>query len=503
MSVHLGLDLGTGGARAVAVDESGGVVAEASSGYPLLSPHPGWTEQDPGDWWRASKEALGKVAAGVDDDVVGLGLTGQMHGSVFLDSADEVIRPALLWNDQRTWAQCEKITQAVGEERLISIAGNPAITGFQAPKILWLRDEEPENYSRVARVLLPKDYVRRRLTGEYATDPSDAAGTLLLDMRERGWSAEILEALEIPSEWMPEVYEGPESTGALNGEVAEELGLPPGIPVAAGGGDNAAAAVGVGVVGGGLLSSSVGTSGVLFAATDSFTPDPSGRIHAFCHAVPDGYHLMGVTLSAGGSLSWWRDVMGTDYDELVEAASRVPPGAEGLLFLPYLSGERTPHLDPQARGGFFGLTSRHGAPHMTRAVMEGVVFSLRDSLEILRELDVPLGQVRATGGGARSPLWRQLQADVYNEPIHRTTADEGPAYGAALLAGVAAGLYRDVEEASHLVKLREEVTEPDPRRAQAYEGYYEAYRSLYPATREVMSRLTELVVGSAGEATPG
>ena len=503
MSVLLGLDVGTGGARAVAVDESGSIVAEASSEYPLLSPRPGWTEQDPEDWWSGAKEALGKAAASVDDEVVGLGLTGQMHGSVFLDSAERVIRPALLWNDQRTGAQCEKITQAVGEERLISIAGNPAITGFQAPKILWLRDEEPENYSRVARVLLPKDYVRLRLTGEYATDASDAAGTLLLDMRERDWSAEILQALEMPSEWMPEVYEGPESTGELNGEVAEELGLPPGIPVAAGGGDNAAAAVGVGVVEGGLLSSSVGTSGVLFAATDSFTPDPSGRIHAFCHAVPDGYHLMGVTLSAGGSLSWWRDVMGADYDELVEAASQVPPGSEGLLFLPYLSGERTPHLDPQARGGFVGLTSRHGAPHMTRAVMEGVVFSLRDSLEILRELEVPVGEVRATGGGARSPLWRQLQADIYNEPIHRTTADEGPAYGAALLAGVAAGHYRDVDEASHLVKLREEITGPDARRAQAYEGYYDVYRSLYPATREVMSRLTELVAGSAGEATPG
>ena len=306
MSVLLGLDLGTGGARVVAVDESGSIVAEASSEYPLLSPRPGWTEQDPEDWWRGAKEALGTVAASVDDEVVGLGLTGQMHGSVFLDSAERVIRPALLWNDQRTGAQCEQITQAVGEERLISIAGNPAITGFQAPKILWLHDEEPENYSRVAHVLLPKDYVRLRLTGEYATDASDAAGTLLLDMQERDWSEEILEALEIPSEWMPKVYEGPESTGTLLGDVAEDLGLPAGIPVAAGGGDNAAAAVGVGVVEGGLLSSSVGTSGVLFAASEGFTPDPSGRVHAFCHAVPDAYHLMGVTLSAEGSLAWWR-----------------------------------------------------------------------------------------------------------------------------------------------------------------------------------------------------
>jgi xylulokinase len=494
VSVLLGLDVGTGGARTVAVDESGDVVAEASSEYPLHSPRPGWTEQDPEDWWAGAKEALGKVAA--EDEVVGLGLTGQMHGSVFLDASGEVIRPALLWNDQRTYRQCEKITESVGEGRLIQLAGNPALTGFQAPKVLWLRDEEPKNYSRVARVLLPKDYIRLRLTGEHATDASDAAGTLLLDVRRRDWSGEILDALEIPSEWMPNVYEGPESTGELDGDLAEELGMPDGIPVAAGGGDNAAAAVGVGVVKGGLLSSSVGTSGVLFAASEGFTPDPSGRIHAFCHAVPEEYHLMGVTLSAGGSLQWWRDATGAGYDELVEAASGVPPGAEGLIFLPYLGGERTPHLDPQARGAFVGLTSRHGIPHMTRAVMEGVVYSLRDSLEIMRELDVPVDQVRATGGGARSPLWRQLQADVYGVPIHRTTADEGPAHGAALLGGVAAGVYRDVGEACAVVRLREEVTEPDPERASIYEEHYEVYRSLYPATRSATSRLTELAAGS-------
>jgi xylulokinase len=503
VSVLLGLDVGTGGARAVAVDESGNVVAEASSKYPLHSPRPGWTEQDPEDWSESAKEALGKVAAEVEDEVVALGLTGQMHGSVFLDASGDVIRPALLWNDQRTEAQCEKITEAVGEERLIQLAGNPAITGFQAPKVLWLRDEEPEYYSRVARVLLPKDYVRLRLTGEHATDASDAAGTLLLDVRERDWSGEILAALEIPAEWVPGVYEGPENTGALRESVAGKLGLPPGIPVAAGGGDNAAAAVGVGVVEEGLLSSSVGTSGVLFAASGGFTPDPSGRIHAFCHAVPEEYHLMGVTLSAGGSLQWWRDATGADYDELVEAASGVPPGAEGLLFLPYLSGERTPHLDPQARGAFVGLTSRHGVPHMTRAVMEGVVFSLRDSLEIMRELDVPIEQVRATGGGARSALWRQLQADVYGVPIHRTTADEGPAHGAALLSGVAAGVYRDVEEACSTVRLREEVTEPDPERTRIYEEHYEVYRSLYPATQSAMHRLTDLPADSADAAEPG
>ena len=500
MSVLLGLDVGTGGARAVAVDESGEVVAEASSEYALHSPHPGWTEHDPEDWWGGAKEALGKVAAEVreaGDEVVGLGLTGQMHGSVFLDASGEVIRRALLWNDQRTEAQCREITDAVGEERLIQITGNPALTGFQAPKVLWLRDEEPENYSRVARVLLPKDYIRLRLTGEYATDASDAAGTLLLDAKERDWSAEILAALEIPAEWMPAVFEGPERTGELGRSVAGELGLPPGVPVSAGGGDNAAAAVGVGVIDAGLLSSSIGTSGVLFAPADEFAPDPSGRIHAFCHAVPGEYHLMGVTLSAGGSLRWWRETLGKGYDELVEAASEIEPGAEGLIFLPYLSGERTPHLDPRARGSFFGLTARHGVAHMTRAVMEGVVLSLRDSLEIMRRLDLSVRQIRATGGGARSALWRELQADVYGVPIHRTTADEGPAYGAALLAGVAAGVYSDVEAACSTVRLRGEVTEPDLERSRIYDELYEVYRSLYPATKEAMHRLAELAAGSA------
>ena len=495
MSVHVGLDVGTGGARAVAVDGAGEVVAEASSEYPLHSPRPGWTEQDPADWWDGAKAALGRVASEAGGDVSGLGLTGQMHGSVFLDASGAVIRPALLWNDQRTGRQCEEITEAVGAERLIQIAGNPALTGFQAPKVVWLRDEEPENYARLSRVLLPKDYVRLLLTGEYATDVSDASGTLFLDVKGRDWSGEILGVLEVPLDWMPRAYEGPEVTGTLRRDAAEELGLPPGIPVAAGGGDNAAAAVGTGIVAPGLVSSSVGTSGVLFAHTEGFDPDPSGRLHAFCHAVPGAYHLMAVTLSAGGSLSWWRDTLGGDFDDMVGAASEIPPGSEGLVFLPYLSGERTPHLDPGARGSFFGLTARHGVPHMTRAVMEGVAFALRDGLEIMRGLGVPVGDVRATGGGARSALWRGLQADVYGESVRRTAADEGPAYGAALLAGVAAGTYGDVGEASSVVRVREEVTEPDPERVRTYEDYYGVYRSLYPATRDAMSRLTELASG--------
>ncbi len=492
MAVLLGLDVGTTGARVLAVDESGRVVAEATESYPLLSPRPGWSEQHPSDWWSAAKAALSTVASQVGDEVSALGLTGQMHGSVFLDSHDEVIRPALLWNDQRTQAQCDQITRIVGAERLVSITGNPALTGFQAPKLLWLREMEPHNYGRVAWLLLPKDYVRLQLTGEYATDASDASGTLLLDVRRRAWSAEILETLEIDPEWLPQVCEGPEQTGGLRPEVAQEIGLPTGLPVAAGGGDNAAAAVGTGIIHEGMLSASVGTSGVLFGHTEEFAPDPSGRLHAFCHAVPGKYHLIGVTLSAGGSLQWWRNLLGRDsnYDNLAEEAANIPPGAEGLLFLPYLVGERTPHLDPAARGAFLGLTSRHTRAHLTRAVMEGVTFSLRESLEIMAELGVSAREVRATGGGARSALWRSLQADIYNSPIRRTVAEEGPAYGAALLAGVAGGTYTDVEDACSRIELRDEVTEPDSQRAKAYSELYEVYWSLYPAMRDAMHRLT-------------
>jgi xylulokinase len=488
MATLIGVDVGTSGTRALAVTTDGELVAEANRPHELLTPRPGWSEQDPGQWWDAAQAALAEVAAAAED-VVGLGLTGQMHGSVFLDSAGDVIRPALLWNDQRTAAECAEITERVGAERLLEIAGNPALTGFQAPKVLWLARHEPDAYARVASVLLPKDYVRLRLTGEHATDASDAAGTLLLDVRARDWSPAILDALEIPRAWMPAVHEGPEVTGTVRDDLAAELGLPRGLPVAAGGGDNAAAAVGVGVVREGSLSSSIGTSGVIFSHRDAFAPDPSGRVHAFCHAVPGAWHLMSVTLSAGGSLSWWRDQLGGDFDALVGEAEAVEAGAEGLVFLPYLTGERTPHLDPDARGGFVGLTVRHGRGHLTRAVMEGVAFSMRDGLEIMRDLGTPDDDVRAVGGGARSPLWLQLQADVYGRAIRRTVIDEGPAYGAALLAGVAAGAFADVNDAAARVRLREEVTEPDPERARRYEELYGVYASLYPALRDAMHAL--------------
>ncbi|MGZ8651795.1 MAG: xylulokinase [Actinomycetota bacterium] len=495
MTVAIGVDVGTTGARAVAVEAGGGVVAARSSGYPLLTPHPQWTEQDPSGWWSATREVLTAVSGECREAghaVVGVGLTGQMHGSVFLDRSGEVIRPAILWNDQRTGGQCEEITRRVGAERLVEITGNPALTGFQAPKVLWLRDEEPANYERVAKVLLPKDYVRLKLADEFATDASDAAGTLFLDLRERTWSPEVLDALDVPAEWLPPVLEGPDFTGTVSAGVAGELGLPTGIPVAAGGGDNAAAAVGTAVTRTGLMSSSIGTSGVLFAHADEAAVDPSGRIHAFAHAVPGRYCLLAVTLSAGGSLRWWRDQTGLDYEALVAEAETVPAGSEGLVFLPYLTGERTPHLDPLASGAFVGLTARHTRGHMTRALMEGVLFSLRDGIEIMRGLGVRPTEIRAIGGGATSPLWLRLQADVYGAAVHRLAIEEGAAYGAALLGHVAAGTFSTVDEATEVVRTLDETTEPDPKLAGVYEDTYGVYRSLYATLRDDMHRLARL-----------
>ena len=490
----IGLDVGTTGARALACDLNGTLLATATEEYPLATPRPGWTEQDPEAWWASAQAVLRRVTSEIAVPVLGLGLTGQMHGSVFLDAADQVIRPALLWNDQRTARQCAAITERVGADRLLRITGNPAITGFQAPKILWLRDEEPAAYAKVRQVLLPKDYVRLRLTGERATDASDASGTLLLDLHARNWSDEILDRLEIPRTWLPRVHEGPDVTGMITTAAAAVTGLSAGIPVAAGGGDNAASAVGNGIVSEGVISSSIGTSGVIFA--DSATPriEPYGRIHAFCHAVPARYHVMGVTLSAGGSFRWWRDAGagGLDYDEMVAVAAQAPAGSEGLVFLPYLAGERTPHLDPSARGAFVGLELRHTRAHLTRAVMEGVVYSLKDCLDLIIHMNVPVRQIIATGGGARSEAWRQLQADVFGLPVHRNRVDEGPALGAALLGGVAAGVYADVREACSHIQFDPDVTEPDAARHTLYEQYHAVYADLYAANAPAMHRLGRL-----------
>lgn len=497
MEALIGLDIGTSGAKAVVADREGRLLAAATAEYPLSQPRPLWSEQDPADWWRGAREALRAAVAqsGVPaGQIAGLGLTGQMHGATFLDAGDQVIRPAILWNDQRTAAACAEITELVGAERLIAITGNPALTGFQAPKIVWLRREEPANYARVASVLLPKDYIRLLLTGERATDASDAAGTLLLDLRSRDYSQEVLDAFGIPRAWLPRVYEGPEVTGRLRAAVAEELGLPAGLPVVAGGGDNAAAAVGTGVVRAGVVSSSIGTSGVLFAHSDGPALDPGGRLHGFCHAVPGAYHLMAVTLAAGGAFQWLRDTLRAvapdlGFAQLAALAAEAPPGAEGLLFAPYLSGERTPHLDPLARGAWVGLTGRHGLGHMARAVMEGVVFALRDGLEIMRGLGVPADEIRATGGGGRHALWLQLQADIYGAPVQTLAAEEGPAYGAALLAGVGAGVFADVSEAVARGVRVTGSTEPDAGRARLYDELYATYRGVYPALRETMHAL--------------
>jgi xylulokinase len=497
MAYLLGLDVGTSGAKAVLIADDGRVVASATDEYPLSTPQPLWSEQDPADWWRGSRTALQQVISesGVPhDEIVGLGLTGQMHGAVFLDGQDQVIRPALLWNDGRTGAQCAEITERVGAARLIEIAGNPALTGFQAPKLLWLREHEPDHYGRVRHVLLPKDYIRLLLTGDYATDASDAAGTLLLDLHRRDWSDELLSALQLDRAWLPQVREGPEVTGQLRTQLAEELNLPAGLPVIAGGGDNAAAAIGTGIIRDGVISSSIGTSGVLFAHSDTIRLDGQGRLHTFCHTVPGAYHLMAVTLSAGGAFQWLRNSLRTlapdlGYDQLVALAAQTPPGAEGLLFLPYLSGERTPHRDPLARGAFVGLTVRHTLGHMARAVMEGVVFSLRDGLEIMRELGLAIDEVRVTGGGARSALWRQMQADILDQPVTTMRAEEGPAFGAALLAGVGAGVYPDVQGAVDAAVHTGDTFDPQPQAAQQYDSMYEVYRGLYGALKPAFHAL--------------
>ncbi|MEY3989502.1 MAG: hypothetical protein RI985_583 [Chloroflexota bacterium] len=500
MPLFLGIDIGTSGAKAIVCDGDGRIVATALAEYPIYSPQPLWSEQHPSDWWHGAQTAIREVAKAVDaGQISGIGLTGQMHGSVFLDAQQQVIRPALLWNDQRTAAECVEITERVGATRLIEIAGNPALTGFQAPKIVWLRNHEPANYARLAHVLLPKDYIRLLMSGVAAADVADGAGTLLVDLRSRDYSSEILQKLDINRNWLPTLYEGPAVTGHLKADVAAALGLKAGLPIIAGGGDNSAAAIGTGIVKAGAVSSSIGTSGVVFAHSDTIALDPQGRLHTFCHSVPGAWHMMAVTLSAGGAFGWLRNTLrqtgaaALSYDDLTKAAADVPAGAEGLIFLPYLSGERTPHLDPLARGAFVGLTTRHGIGHMARAVMEGVTFSLRDGIEIMRQLGVPTSDVRATGGGGKSALWRQMQADIYNAPVSTLAAEEGPAYGAALLAGVGTGHFADVNDAVNRCVRVVATTQPNADAVAKYDQVYAIYRRMYGHLRDDMHALAGLV----------
>jgi xylulokinase len=490
----LGLDVGTGGSRAIVIDMTGSVVAAATVEHqPFASPHPGWAEQDPRDWWRASEAAIRAVLNEVEpQSIKAIGLSGQMHGSVLLDARDESLRPALIWCDQRTADQCRAITEKVGAQSLIELTCNPALTGFTLPKMLWVREHEPEVWKQVRSVLLPKDYVRLRLSGDKATDVADASGTLLLDVSARKWSTEMLAATEIDEKLLPAVYESPEITGTVSAAGNQATGLPKGTPIVAGGGDQAAGAVGMGIVRAGTVSATIGTSGVVFAASDKPSLDPKGRVHTFCHAVPNRWHVMGVTQGAGLSLRWFRDQFGAGeddgrdpYERLTEEAARIPSGAEGLLWTPYLMGERTPHLDPNARAALVGLTASHTRAHVVRALLEGVAFSLRDTLEIFREMKVPVDEIRLGGGGARSRLWRQIQADVYGREVATVRAEEGAAYGAAILAGVGAGAWPSVDAACEAVVSVADRVKHDADSARVLEKHYARFRMIYPALRAV------------------
>jgi len=507
MAYLMGIDLGTTGARTIIIDEKGRLGAAAGvSDYPLYRPHPLWAEQDPSDWWEGVKASIQKAfrVSGVKPpDIKGIGLSGQMHGLVLLDAKGAVLRNSILWCDQRTGKQCEYIMNKKGKE-VVKSTCNPALTGFTLPKIIWVMKEEPKIFDKAGMILLPKDYIRFRLTGEFATEVSDASGTLMLDVKKRKWSEEVLRSFGIRNEALPSVYESPEITGEITAEAAEETGLNKGTPVVGGAGDQAASGVGNGIVRKGLVSSTIGTSGVVFAFLEQPETDPLLRTHTFCHAVPGKWHIMGVMLSAGGSLKWFRDnfaseetvaakQLGDDpYELMAKEACVIKPGAEGLIFLPYLTGERTPYPDPYARGVFFGLTPRHTKAHMIRAVLEGVAFGLRDSLDIIRKLNIKVGEVRASSGGGRSGLWRQIQADIFNTEVTSINISEGSAFGAALLAGAGTGVYGSVEEACEKTIKVVSRSEPDPESVRRYEEYYQIYRSLYPKLKDSFAQVSKL-----------
>lgn len=496
----LGIDIGTTGAKALLIRAGdGAVLGTGFAPYPLAHPRPGWAEQQPEDWWHACAAATHACLASASiapEQVAALGLSGQMHGAVLLDDAGAVVRPCIIWADQRSGAECDEIHHRVGLERLVELTGNPALTGFTAAKVLWVRNHEPEAFARARLLLLPKDYIRLRMTGEAAMERSDAAGTNLLDVRSGDWASEVLTALDLPPSLLPPVRGSTEICGRLTTEAAAHLGLPVGLPVAGGGADNACGATGSGVVEPGTVLLSVGSSGVVLAPSvapqiDRSAPVP--RIHTFFHAAPQLWYLMGVTQAAGLSLRWARDMLlgpGGDYDILTAEAANVPIGAEGLLFLPYLQGERAPHLDPHARGAWLGLTASHTRGHLVRAVLEGVAYSLKDCFTLLAEQGLPMHDLRITGGGARSPLWRQIFADVLERPVATLATDEGPAFGAALIAGAAIGAYSSLAEASaRTVRLGDSVA-PDASHAAAYRAQYARYRSAYPALRDLMHQLS-------------
>jgi xylulokinase len=509
MAHLLGIDIGTSGTKTIVVDPADGrVVAGASAEYPMATPRPLWAEQDARDWWRGAGEATraalakARAALGKPVEIGAVGLSGQMHGVVLVDDAGEPVTPAVIWCDGRSATECQEITARIGAERLIELTSNPALVGFSAPKLLWIRKHLPEAFARARRFLLPKDYVRFKLTGEAATEVSDASGTLLFDVEKRAWSRPMLEALEIDPALLPSVHESPEVSGRVSAAGAAALGIPAGTPVVGGGGDQAAGAVGTGIVRPGVISSTIGTSGVVFAHSAVPVRDPKGRVHTFCHAVPGAWHVMGVTQGAGLSLRWFRDEVsgpaeraaaeaaGRDiYDVLTEQAATAPAGCEGLLFLPYLMGERTPHLDPQARGVWCGLTGAHHRAHLVRSVLEGVTYSLRDCLEIVRGLKLPVDEVRASGGGGKSAVWRQMQADVFGREVVTVNASEGPAFGAALLAGVGTGVWSSVPEACDATITITSRTQPDRASQAVYDRQYPLYGDVYARLASLFPKL--------------
>lgn len=485
----LGLDVGTGGTRCLLIDGRGRVVSSAASEHaPFRAPEPGWAEQDPEDWWRAAQEAICDTLARAPEGAIdAIGLTGQMHGAVLLDRNGQVLRPSLIWCDQRTGPQCDWLHAQLGRKRLIELVANPALPNFTLTKLLWVRDHEPELWARVAHVLCPKDYVRFRLTGAYAIDVQEASGTLLLDVAHRRWSREVAEVAGVREEWLPQLWESPEVCAAVSDKGARATGLRAGTPVVAGAGDQGAGAVGMGILQPGSVSVTIGTSGVVFAATAAPTYDPGGRVHTFCHAVPGRWQVMGVTQAAGLSLRWLRDLLtpGAGYDALTGEAAQVPAGADGLLWTPYLLGERTPHLNSDARAAFVGLTASHGRGHLARAVLEGVAYSLRDTFTLFAEMSVPVKEVRLGGGGARSQVWRAIQAAVYGHTCDLLLAEEGGAYGAALLAGVGGGGWATVDAAcAEALEVAERIV-PDPLMTGRYERGYQAFRRVYPALKGV------------------
>jgi xylulokinase len=483
----LGIDVGTGGSRAVLIDSKGTVMASSTVEHiPFASPQIGWAEQDPQDWWRASSQAIRKVLKAENvkaDEIAAVGLSGQMHGAVFLSESDEVLRPSIIWCDQRTEKQCLDLTREIGKEKLLELVSNPALPNFTLTKMLWLRENEPEKWRQVRSVLLPKDYVRFRLTGDKATDVADASGTLMLDVKGRKWSKELLSMLGISDSLLPALYESTEITGLISSDCAAETGLIAGTPVVAGAGDNAAGAVGTGIVRVGSVSATIGTSGVIFAVTNQPSIDLKGRIHTFCHAIPDRWHVTGVTQAAGLSFRWFRDNFASheSYDSLIKVAEEVAPGADGLLWTPYLMGERTPHIDSTVRASLIGLTASHTKAHIVRAILEGVAFSLRDSIEIFKELNIPIETIRLSGGGARSQLWRQIQADVYGQEVETIAAEEGAAFGAALLAAVGVRAWDTIDEACSETICVAEKIEPDQQNIQILNSRYQAYQAIYPA----------------------